>query len=82
MVEQSEASVESDKEVSETRMEEEKPLLMDHQNTSQSTKFLVLTKIDETECLANSVKGKLGKNFDFFLRNEFAIFLNNHVLPM
>ena len=47
MVEQSEASIESDKEVSETRMEEEKPLLMNHQNTSQSTKILILTKIDE-----------------------------------
>ena len=74
MVEQSEASVESDKEVSETKTEEEKPLLMDYEDTSLSTKILVLTKINETECLSNSKKGKLSTQLDIFLKKECAIY--------
>ena len=58
MVKQIEANVESYKEVSKTRTEEGKPLLMDYDNTSPSTRILVHTKIDETECLLQSRKGK------------------------
>ena len=56
MVEQSIASVESNKDASETKTEEEKPLLMDYEDTSPSTRILVHTKIDETEGLLLSGK--------------------------
>ncbi len=56
MVEKSEASV---KEVSETKTEEEKPLLMDYEDTSKSTRVLLCNEIDETECLVYSGKGQL-----------------------
>ena len=56
MVDQIEASVENDKEVSETKTKEEKPLLLDYEDTSPSTRILVHTKIDETECLLRSGK--------------------------
>ena len=56
MIKQIEANVESYKEVSETKTEEGKPLLMDYEDTSPSTRILVHTKVDETECLLHSGK--------------------------
>ena len=73
MVEHSQASVESDKEVSETKTEEEKPLLMEYKDTSKSTRVMLCNKIDETECLVYSGKGKLGTCLDFFLKEECTI---------
>ena len=73
MVEQLEASVESDKEESETKTEEEKPLLTDYEDTSKSTMVLSCNEIDETECLVYSGKGKLGTCLDCFLKEECAI---------